>query len=277
MFDFNKPNIEITANEKPKKFEPVSPKNVFAGVKLNGKNPTNAPANAVISTIDINDEPFNTNITNNEIADIIDIPDDSPSSPSIKFIAFVTIIIHANVISIDVISCISGKFKNGNDIPSILIPDATMHIDPNSCPINFVIGFIVFVSSTTQKAEIINIPPKNPNSFSQYFCIPNKFIEFSILITINIYIVDTKNPKITAGPPNFGIDLLCALLSSFGISIAPIFFAIFIVYGVVTNVTTNASINAIAMFPHIYIPPIISYYFFLFLLPFLVFLHIFRL
>ena len=40
---------------------------------------------------------------------------------------------------------------------------------------------------------------------------------------------------------------------------------------------SNASINAIAMFPHIYIPPIISYYFFLFLLPFLVFLHIFRL
>ena len=87
------PNIEITANENPKKFEPVSPINVLAGVKLNGKNPTNAPASAVISTIDINDDPFNTNITNNESADITDIPDDSPSKPSIKFIAFVTIII----------------------------------------------------------------------------------------------------------------------------------------------------------------------------------------
>ena len=113
-----------------KKFEPVSPINVFAGVKLNGKNPTKAPAKAVINTIDINDEPFNTNITNNDIADITDIPDDNPSSPSIKFIAFVTIIIHAIVSNIDVISCISGKFTNGNVIPSILIPETTMHIAP---------------------------------------------------------------------------------------------------------------------------------------------------
>ena len=97
------PNIEITANENPKKFEPVSPINVFAGVKLNGKNPTNAPANAVINTMDINDEPFNTNITSSDIADIIDIPDDNPSNPSIKFIAFVTTIIHPIVIKTDVI------------------------------------------------------------------------------------------------------------------------------------------------------------------------------
>ena len=175
------------------------------------------------------------------------------------------------------ISCISGKFKNGSVIPSILIPDATIHIAPSIWPINFITGFIPFVSSTMQNPEIINIPVKNPNNFFQYSCGPNKFIEFSALITINKYIVDTRKPNITAGPPNLGLDLLCALLSSFGISIAPIFFAIFIVYGVVTNVTTNASINAIAIFPHIFIPPIISYYCFLFLLPFLVFLHICRL
>lgn len=89
-----------------------------------------------------------------------------------------------------------------------------------------------------------------------------------MLITISKYIVEIRNPKITAGPPNLGIAFLCALLSSFGISTAPTFFAIFIIYGVVTNVTTNARINAIAISPHIMFPPIfISYYFFLFLLP----------
>lgn len=69
----------------------------MAGEKLNGKNPTNAPANAVINNIDTNGEPFNTNITNNDIADITDIPDERPSSPSIKFIAFVTPTIHPTV------------------------------------------------------------------------------------------------------------------------------------------------------------------------------------
>ena len=50
--------------ENPKKFDPVSPINVFAGEKLNGKNPTSAPASAVIKTIDTSGEPFKTNITN---------------------------------------------------------------------------------------------------------------------------------------------------------------------------------------------------------------------
>lgn len=72
------PNIDIIDNENPIKFEPVSPINVFAGAKLNGRKPTNAPANAVISTIDTNDEPFSTKIISNDIADITDIPDDSP-------------------------------------------------------------------------------------------------------------------------------------------------------------------------------------------------------
>ena len=67
VYVFAIPNIDIIDNENPKKFDPVSPINVFAGAKLNGKNPTNAPANAVINTIDINGEPFNTNIINNDI------------------------------------------------------------------------------------------------------------------------------------------------------------------------------------------------------------------
>ena len=107
VYVFAIPNIDIIDNENPKKFDPVSPINVFAGAKLNGKNPTNAPANAVINTIDINGEPFNTNIINNDTADITDIPDDNPSNPSIKLIAFVTPIIHPIVITIDIISFIS--------------------------------------------------------------------------------------------------------------------------------------------------------------------------
>ena len=69
--------MEIIEREKPKKLEPVSPINVFAGAKLNGKNPTNAPANAVINKIEISGEPFNTNIINNDTADMTEIPADS--------------------------------------------------------------------------------------------------------------------------------------------------------------------------------------------------------
>ena len=61
-----------------------------------------------------------------------------------------------NIVKItDVTSCISGKFKNGNVIPSIVIPDSTTTIAANNCPVSFVNGFIVFVSSTMQ--NIANI------------------------------------------------------------------------------------------------------------------------
>ena len=95
--------------ENPKKLEPVSPKNVLAGAKLNGKNPTNAPANAATNTIDTIGELFNTTIINQDTADITDIPEDSPSNPSIKLIAFVTATIHKIVIPIDTISFKIGR------------------------------------------------------------------------------------------------------------------------------------------------------------------------
>ena len=83
-------SIDITAKENPKKFDPVSPMNVFAGLKLNGKNPTIEPANAVINNIAINgDDGFKINIIIREKQEIKVIPDDNPSNPSIKFIAFV--------------------------------------------------------------------------------------------------------------------------------------------------------------------------------------------
>ena len=60
------PNIEIIAKQNPIKFDPVSPINVLAGLKLNGKNPTNAPAKAVINTIAISGDPFRANTINKD-------------------------------------------------------------------------------------------------------------------------------------------------------------------------------------------------------------------
>lgn len=119
------PRIDIIDSENPKKLEPVSPINVFAGAKLNGKNPTKAPANAVINKIDTNGDPFNTNIINREIADIIEIPEDNPSNPSIKLIAFVTPTIHPIVRIMENISLNSTVGKNDGVISSILIPNDT--------------------------------------------------------------------------------------------------------------------------------------------------------
>ena len=128
VYVFAIPNIAIIEIVYPKKFEPVSPINVFAGAKLNGKNPTNAPASAVINIIGTIAEPFNKNIINNDIADITDIPDDNPSKPSIKFIEFVTPTIHTIVTIVDKISPNSGACIIDTLMLSILIPNATATI-----------------------------------------------------------------------------------------------------------------------------------------------------
>lgn len=98
MYVFATPKIDITANENPKKLDPVSPINVLAGLKLNGKNPTIEPASAVINNIAIKGEAFKVNIINSEKHEIRVIPEDNPSNPSIKFIAFVIPTIHPIVI-----------------------------------------------------------------------------------------------------------------------------------------------------------------------------------
>lgn len=136
---------------------------VFAGAKLNGKNPTNAPAIAVISKIDISGEPFNTNIIKSDTADITEIPADSPSKPSIKLIALVTITIHPIVTMIEKTSLNSSVGKKAGVISSILIPNATTIIAANNCPINFTIGFMVLISSTMQKIDNTKIPKNIPN------------------------------------------------------------------------------------------------------------------
>ena len=172
VYVFATPNIDIMDKEYPKKFDPVSPINVFAGAKLNGKNPTNAPANAVINKIATIGESFNTKIINSEIADITEIPEDNPSNPSIKLMAFVTPTIQITVMILENISCISMVSKNGNEISSILTPNATATIAATNCPVSFWIGFMVFISSITQVIEITIIPKNIPNSFFPYCSIP---------------------------------------------------------------------------------------------------------
>lgn len=90
--------MDTTAIVNHKKFEPVSPIKVLAGLKLNGKNPVIAPANAVINTMAIIGEPFNAKMIKSEIAEIIVIPEESPSNPSIRLIALVIPTIHKIVI-----------------------------------------------------------------------------------------------------------------------------------------------------------------------------------
>ena len=63
--------------------------NVLAGLKLYGKNPTIAPAKAVIRIIAIIGDWFIVNTIIREKHDINVIPDDRPSKPSIRLIAFV--------------------------------------------------------------------------------------------------------------------------------------------------------------------------------------------
>ena len=86
--------IDIIASAKPKKFEPVSPIKVLAGLKLKGKKPTIAPPSVAINIIAIIGEEFNVKIISNEKHEIKLTPEDNPSNPSIKFIAFVIPTIH---------------------------------------------------------------------------------------------------------------------------------------------------------------------------------------
>ena len=120
--------MEITAKLYPKKFDPVSPINVFAGLKLNGKNPVNAPANAVIRSIAIIGASLSENIINKDKQDIKEIPDDNPSNPSIKLIAFVIPTIQATVNIDEKASLNPIWLKNGIFICSIFIPLSTITI-----------------------------------------------------------------------------------------------------------------------------------------------------
>ena len=109
----------------------------------------------------------------------------SRSNPSIKFIAFVIPTIHKIVRFTEKTSCSSGLFINGIVTSSIFIPNDTAIIAATTCPDNFTIGFIPFISSIIQVIAITIIPKNIPRSLVPYFSGPNKSIVFSMLITIS--------------------------------------------------------------------------------------------
>ena len=68
--------------------EPVSPINIFAGCKLNIKNPKHAPHNTQPRTV-ISSIPYLAAITERHAIIIIDMDAPNPSIPSVRFTAFV--------------------------------------------------------------------------------------------------------------------------------------------------------------------------------------------
>ena len=92
---------------------------------MNGKNPTIAPANAVINTIAISGELFNENIISNDKHDIKQTPEESPSNPSIRLIAFVIptiqqiVRIYENTSLIIILLSVKGNLKFSILIPAI--------------------------------------------------------------------------------------------------------------------------------------------------------------
>ena len=152
------PKIEIIDKVKPKKLEPVSPKNVFAGLKLYGKNPNIAPDKAVTNKIEIRGEPFKAKIISKETQEIRETPLDKPSNPSIKLIAFVIPTIQMMVKTTAVICSVNIVSKNGKETLLIWMPHRVTTIAAKSCPANLTKGLILFKSSMKQNAPRITIP-----------------------------------------------------------------------------------------------------------------------
>ena len=149
----------------PRKLEPVSPRNVFAGEKLNGKNPNIAPPRAVTKIIEIIGESFNAKIINREIQEISEIPLERPSNPSIKLIALVIPTIHITVIVIETISSVIRVLrKDEKIILSIRIPANVTISAASVCPSNLTKGLIPFISSNIQNMARTIAPPNNPIS-----------------------------------------------------------------------------------------------------------------
>ena len=160
-------SIEITDKEYPRKLEPVSPMKVLAGLKLNGINPSNAPARAVTSMILIKGDPFKAKIISKETQEIIDIPEDKPSRPSIKLIAFIIAIIHTTVTINDNVSFVITPPKPERSILSILIPLYVTILAARTCPNNLTDAGIPFKSSAKQNMLRTKAPIKKPIIFTK--------------------------------------------------------------------------------------------------------------
>ncbi len=97
---FTIPETDVTASIYPSNKEPVSPMKIFAGLKLKGKNPSEAPA-IIAHCITMKSCPNLAAVNKRVVAAMLATPEASPSSPSIKFIVFVIPTNQNNVITKD--------------------------------------------------------------------------------------------------------------------------------------------------------------------------------
>lgn len=118
MAFLNKEPLQLLHLRRSK--DPVSPINIFAGCKLNIKNPKQAP-HKIDPKSEISNISYLTAITVRQAIIIIDIEAPSPSIPSVKFTAFVA----ASITKIT-----NGIYKNAGNIisnfsPGIIVPVPT--------------------------------------------------------------------------------------------------------------------------------------------------------
>ncbi len=115
VYAFVAPSIDITDRTKPKKYAPVEPIKIFAGLKLYGRNPLSAPHSAAYKTANTTgvSSGLIMTTTKSERAAMPETPAERPSKPSIRFIAFVMPAIQKTDSIIDI------TFSTGAYLPSI--------------------------------------------------------------------------------------------------------------------------------------------------------------
>lgn len=121
-WNLKKPCIDIIARVKPKNIEPVSPMNIFAGLKLNGRKPIQLPARMPVMRITVSVASSTKNEARSiEHAEIADTPQERPSRPSMRFVAFMRNTIQNTVSGIE--NEPNSRFLPKNVIRVITLPE----------------------------------------------------------------------------------------------------------------------------------------------------------
>ena len=126
-FDLSKVKVSKERIDKanPRKYDPLSPISIFAGLKLYLRNPKLAPVNEA-HIIANSTWPFIKLIKNTPKEKINEVPEANPSKPSIQFIELVIPTIQKEVkielITLGKITWLSKKVILEKSIPVIFIP-----------------------------------------------------------------------------------------------------------------------------------------------------------
>ena len=99
-YHLKRPMIETVASTYPRRSAPVSPINIFAGLRLYGRKPMQEPASAAVMMATL------ISATTSAIMSIVkdemvEMPAASPSRPSIRLTEFVMATIHSTVSGTD--------------------------------------------------------------------------------------------------------------------------------------------------------------------------------